>query len=328
MKFGIILFIALAIIIMAILISCRNGNSIKATGPWYSFLTKDEKQQFETDVNSYFSQKDKNYVVNFNDGFVSKDTSQSYGLENIAQIYHQSSTEERKSLVADHFEKIFKAELEEAKLIENISDFNSMKKYLSIRIYPIDYANQIGRENLVGRIDIDSSITLLVLDLPSTVRSLKPEEVKKWNVSEDSLFSMGIKNAVAGCQVEISEQELTKTLKVWLVSSDNVFTSTHIFNLHAFPQCIGKFGALLLVPHRHSIILYPINDLGVIEATKILIPLGQRMFVEGPGSITPFLTWYHDNKFTNLSYQVENGNLNFIPPDEFVKTLNLLGEKK
>lgn len=328
MKLGIIILLALAVIVMVILISCRKSSNIKATEPWYSFLTKDEKQQFETDVNSYFAQKGKNYIVNYNEGFVSKDTNQSYGLENIAQIYHQSSTEERKSLVFDHFEKIFKAELEETKLLENISDFNSMKKYLSVRIYPIDYADQIGRENLVGKIDIDSSITLLVLDLPSTVRSLKPEEIKKWNVSEDSLFSLGIKNSVTNCQVEISEQELTKTLKVWLISSDNVFTSTHIFNLNSFPQCIGKFGALLLVSHRHSIILYPINDLGVIEATKLLIPLGQRMFVEGPGSITPSLTWYHDNKFTNLPYQIEKGNLNFVPPDEFVKTLNLLSEKK
>jgi hypothetical protein len=325
MKIGILILIA--VIILVIVFVFRKNNTTESNKPWYSFLANDEKIQFESEVNAYFSKKGSDFKINFEEGIIHRNE-HSYGLENIAQIYHQATAEERKNIIPDYFDKLFAGEEEEKKITEHISDFSIMRPFLAVRIYPIDYAAQVGDSNLVFRKDLDSSLTSLVLDLPSSVRTLKPDEIKPWNISVDSLFSIGISNVFEKYKVEVTKQEITKSISVWLISSDDVFASTHVFNLKSFPQCVGKYGALILLPHRHSIVTYPIEDLGVVEATKILIPLAQKMFAEGPGSITPSISWHYEGKFINLPYKISSGKIDFVPPDEFVTMLNKLGEAK
>jgi hypothetical protein len=326
MRIGILAICLLAFAV--VFLFCWKKSGSPSSGPWYSFLTDAERKQFEADVVGYFAQKGAEYKINFAEGFVQRDSNQSYGLENVAQVYHQASVEEKSNVVSEHFDKLFQAEKEEAELIKNLGSFEAMKKYVAVRLYSIDYAKQIGEAGLVCRRDIDSSITVLVLDFPSSVRSLKPEEIVPWKVPVDSLFSLGVDNATSNYKVDVAEQSLSSSVSVWLLASDDVFASTHVLRLASYPQCIGKNGALVLVPHRHAVIAYPINDLTVLEATKLLIPLGLKLYEEGPGSITPSLTWYHDGKFTNLPFKVTKKSLDFTPPDDFVAMLNSLGEAK
>jgi hypothetical protein len=65
-----------------------------------------------------------------------------------------------------------------------------------------------------------------------------------------------------------------------------------------------------------------------VEATKLLILLAGKMFYEGPGSITQGLTWYCNEKFIRLPYNIEDTDIDFIPPDEFVNVMNLLTKRR
>ena len=48
---------------------------------------------------------------------------------------------------------------------------------------------------------------------------------------------------------------------------------------------IGTEGALIGVPHRHTVIINPIESLEVAKAINILIPIINGMNIEGPVSI-------------------------------------------
>ena len=182
------------------------ANQQESSEHWYSFLTDEEKKQFEFDVNAYFSKKGNNFKVNFNEGFVSGDNKQHYGLQNIAQYYHKAKDSEKPKLVSNHFDILFQSNEEEKKIIAQINDFTAIKPYLAVRVYPSDYATVIGGEKyFVNRRDFADSITALVLDLPSKIRTLKPEEIKPWNIPSDKLFSIGIENIVNLLMLIITE---------------------------------------------------------------------------------------------------------------------------
>jgi len=79
---------------------------------------------------------------------------------------------------------------------------------------------------------------------------------------------------------------------------------------------------LLAIPTRGMIICYAINDFKVVKAISGFVPFMTKLHSEGPGSLSPKLYWYQDDKFTDLPYKIENGKLNFAPPQNFVDMLN------
>jgi len=86
-------------------------------------------------------------------------------------------------------------------------------------------------------------------------------------------------------------------------------------------------GSLIGVPHRHAVIIYPIESLQVVQAINRLIPTIHGMHNEGPGSISNKLLWYQDDEFRDLPYGVEGNKLRFMPPEFFVEMLNSMGDQ-
>ena len=65
----------------------------------------------------------------------------------------------------------------------------------------------------------------------------------------------------------------------------------------------------------------------MIAAVNTMLLLAQKMFVDGPGSITPELYWWRRGKLERLPVRVDAERaLHFVPPDEFVKMLNQLAQ--
>jgi hypothetical protein len=71
---------------------------------------------------------------------------------------------------------------------------------------------------------------------------------------------------------------------------------------------------------------HPIRDLGVIGAVNHLLILANRMYADGPGSVSDSLYWLRDGVFERLAGEVQGEDVRFAPPDEFVEVLNGLAE--
>ena len=59
-----------------------------------------------------------------------------------------------------------------------------------------------------------------------------------------------------------------------------------------------------------------------------LIPTVKGMNAKGPGSLSSSLYCFYNGKITELPYELEKGQLKFIPPESFVTMLNSLNEKR
>src|SRR5690606_37707118 len=101
-------------------------------------------------------------------------------------------------------------------------------------------------------------------------------------------------------------------------------TPNIVFDIENRKELIGSKGSLVGLPHRHSAIIYPIENLEVVKAINGLIPTIYGMNQEGPGSLSNNLFWYKDKTFTQLPYKIDEGKLQFFPPNNFVELLNEL----
>jgi len=245
------------------------------------------------------------------------------GLLNLTQICRQVEPEKWAGVIGRHFDSIMQTEREVLELEGKIRDFEQVKTTLVVRLAPED---AMPPELLVARMDLPGTVSYLALDLPTSIRPLKPSEVAVWGKTNDELFELALENVVRLAKPEVSTPELEPGIACTALVGESFFVATHALLLDLHPECLGAHGSLVAVPHRHCVLAYPIEDLQVIQAIPRLAMIGRKLETEGPGSISPRLYWYHHGGFVVLPYEIKANTFNFSPPEDFVAVLNELGE--
>lgn len=312
----------------------KRNSQIKADEPVqklpdrFSFMPEEEQLHFQDDITKFFQQKYASYKVDFAKGavFEPEPNKTQYGLDSVAQIYHQATDKEKKNVVKNHFEKLFNAKKEEEKILKDVEDFQKMKKLLAVRLYPSDYEPKFY-EILIHRQDIEGIVTVLTLDLPSSTTNVKHEYVKKWGIEIDELFRIALKNTFANNKIHLQKTDFIG-FPVWTFEGESIYTASFVLKLEEYKEVIGKYGSLVIIPHRHTVVVYPIENRDVLKITNQLAGLATYMCKQGPGSISSHLYWYYNGTFTNLPYKIHEKKFDFYPPNAFITVLNQVAENK
>lgn len=294
----------------------------------FSFMTNDEQLRFQDEVTRYFETNHPELVIEFQLGQISDPaTGGIYGLDTVAQIYHNVSDREKRTVVPGHFDNLFRVKREEDEILKDRSNFKKMQKLLALRLYGPDLIPS-AYEMMVYQKDIEDIFSVLVFDLPSSTSGVLPEDIEKWGVEKEKLFKIALDNTLANLKVQITNADFVEN-DLWLIESDSIYSSTFVLKLDKEKKLIGKYGSIVAIPHRHLICVLPINDLSVVQMINQLPGLITHLYQEGPGSTSTNLYWYNSGKFTNLPYKLDEKKkkLDFIPPEEFVDVLNQLAEK-
>src|ERR1700686_583357 len=111
---------------------------------WASFFNIDEFEEFIKAIDKYFYSK--NITYNLGDGMLTAGPNDfelfsTLGLTNVAQVCKQDEKENFDGLIrTNQFDKEFK---------KIIHDYNQIKEYIGVRLYPIDYVSHIGKESTI-----------------------------------------------------------------------------------------------------------------------------------------------------------------------------------
>ena len=272
------------------------------------------------------------YVGDIKDGFLTtkldgKD--ESFELVDLAQKCKLVKKSDWPQTIKEYFDVLARYKNDEADLQKNLTDFNKIKNLIAIQLYPDGYLNAASKlkKEVITRNSIPGVNNTLVLDLPSSIRPVKSSEAKVWNKTEDELFALAFNNTFNEIKPEISEQQVPGG-KITFITSDNFLTRVLVLNLKKFGQCIGTHGSLVSIPTDSTVMCYPINDLAVVKVMPIYASFVFKLNAEGPGSLSPKLFWFQDDKFTDLHYKLENGKPIFSLPQNFLDMLNKLEEPK
>ena len=295
---------------------------------WASFFNQSEFQRFDKEINRYF--KKLNVDFSIKDGIVDVDENDfgfyNLGLTNVAQICKQENSNLYKEIIADHFDSMIRANAFDKEFNKIVNNFEEVKKYIGVRLYDNEYVAHIGKELTLGKDVAGDIYAMLVFDFPESITNIQPEQIQPWNKSFDELFEIGKENIREKYLVNFTKEEFEK-FSILFGNADHFFTPNIVFEMENRPELLGSYGSLVAMPHRHSILIYPIENLEVVEAINGLIPAVYGMHKEGPGSISNDMFWYLNNTLTKLPYNLENNRLQFIPPDSLVEMMNKLKKK-
>ena len=94
-------------------------------------------------------------------------------MTNLYNICSQNDKSQWKNIIKNHFSQVKISRDEEKAILPKLEKFETGKEYLKLRIYPIDYKDQISKSSIFES-STDDYISVVVIDFPSTAKNLTP----------------------------------------------------------------------------------------------------------------------------------------------------------
>jgi hypothetical protein len=307
----------------------KRKNTPEQVPAWASFFSPPQYKQFIGLVEKYFKSKNIRYTIGNGVLHIDEDDFPfpNAGLVNLAQMCYQCSESEWKETITNHFEAIGNRSEFDEDFDANVHDYCWVEKYIGVRLYNKDYIAQVNADQALTR-DIGGDImALLVFDLPNSVTSISKDQSLAWNKPVEELFQTGLENIRNNYEFNTSQEKIGECW-IWFVQGDHFFVPNLVLDIERYPHLVGSKGSLIGIPHRHAVLIYPIENLEIVKAINHLIPITKGMHREGPGSVSEHLFWYKDGQFMTLPYELGEEKLRFFPPEAFLDMLNTLEERK
>jgi hypothetical protein len=238
-------------------------------------------------------------------------------MKNLRQLARLVPNDDWPALVSDHISTIVTA-IEEPL---DLSDFELAQHLLRTRIYPAEADNGI----LAARPFAPGLIEAVVVDTPTTVRTVTIEEMEEWPVSGDALFVLGRSNVRSDGSLQVEDQYLGDNVRVVVLHGWTFYAATHLAWLDEYID-MGPYGALVVVPSRSLIAAYPIRarpyerEAVVRTAATQLQAHARQAYDEGPGSLSPHLFWWRAGTLTLLETRYHGSSL--VLPRDFVAAMS------
>lgn len=152
------------------------------------FSTVVELMSFQDKVKHYFLDNGSTEII-FNDiGYVKVNNfgEKLYGIWNVAQNCALAQEQEWSGIIKNHFDHLLTIPAETEDYILRTKDFSNVKEDLRLQLYPTKYLEGIDEKlvhELVSRIDIPGTLSMVVIDLPSALQSIRRSDLESWNVT-------------------------------------------------------------------------------------------------------------------------------------------------
>ena len=266
----------------------------------------------------------KRYTIDFvKDGVIQLDKGQEIQIFNLDNLILKCTAITEKSkwnkVIQEHFENIFSSIDEQKKI--NPSNFETLKKYLSIRIYPEETINKRGgKASLITKIDLEGTYSLLMLDLPGTFTPVQKKVFDLWKKDTSEVFKIAADNINKQIIEKVTKNmEFDKTnIEISFLGNEDYAASYALDLQNNSPELVGEWGSVIAIPNKGLVDLCkiskdkPVDFVKFIQMTK---PSIEKSYQEHPQPISDQYFWYYKGRFIRINVLTDSkGNINVISP--------------
>jgi hypothetical protein len=237
-----------------------------------------------------------------------------YGLTNLLQAWALAEPAARADLVAVHFHNLFATEDAAPPTPEQLTAL------IRPRVRNRDQPGAVTVPSLSQTV-AEGVDAVLVVDLPTAVANLQAEQMPAIGRTMPELWELAISQIDDGQPVQ--QEDLGNGVTAHF--GESFFVASRVLDLEHFAGEVPEHGALVAVPHRHLLLVHPIETTRALNALNAMVAAADHFYRQGPGSIAPHVYWWrHDRALLRIEAGIRDGHQWLVPPDEFVDLLNLL----
>jgi hypothetical protein len=196
---------------------------------------------------------------------------------------------------------------------------------LRLQLYPASDAGP-GAEMVRWRL-ADGLDAVLVYELADGAPTVGPREAAAWRQPTDRLWWTGCDNVRAESNVRRGQARTEEGQELTVLEGESEYTATNVLWLDRLVSLDPARGAMVGVPNRHLVLVYPIRDRSFLAMVEVLARTVDHFHRAGPGSISPHLYWWRGGHLTHLPLRDSGGSVIFEPPDELADAVLSAGGK-
>jgi hypothetical protein len=288
---------------------------------WAKFFSLEEFNSFIEQVESYFG--DAKQELNVEEGTISaigkKWPKGKMGLHNISRFCKENEPKNWKILIQNHFDRMAELTKEDETLKKIVNDFDKVSKHLALRIYPVEVVHK-SFTTAIYREDIPGLATVLMFDLPNTVKNVDKELTKKWKKTDAELFEIGMKNVMKNNKFQTQKSKV-QDMTVSVICAENSYSNIAALDPAMMKKCTGPMGAIVSLPHRDAAFVYPIESADVLKDLMNITKIATSMFTSEVGPVTDKIYWYYNKKYTLIPYGFKDKTLTLEMPPGLQKVI-------
>ncbi|MBC8111493.1 MAG: hypothetical protein H7Y04_10570 [Verrucomicrobia bacterium] len=256
---------------------------------------------------------------------------QAFNLDNlILKCVAVKEKSKWEKIIQDHFNSMFSSIDEEKKI--DLTNYETVKKYLSIRIYPQETVNQRGgTTSLVTKIHLEGTYSLLMLDLPGAFTPVQKQTFNLWKRDISEVFETALTN--------VNKQPIEKVTKKFEIDGISIeiiflgnedYAASYALDLaNNSPELVGEWGSVISIPNKGLVNICKVSKTKPVDFVKfiqITKPIIEKSYREHPQPISDQYYWYYKGKFVRIMVLEETkGNIQVISPFGLTE---LMTEKK
>ncbi|MDA0935318.1 MAG: hypothetical protein O3C51_17880 [Planctomycetota bacterium] len=233
------------------------------------------------------------------------------------------------ALIAEHFDAVaaLRAAVGD---VEVPKTFDEARPRLRVRIHPEGYLADAGLrpEDVVHRVDLPGTRTILILDGDETALVVPRDDVLRWGQEPDNVLAVAFANTRRALEqdVEVTAKDFEGIGTLHVLTGRSFYAASAVLGLEEWPELLGKHGAIVAVPWRHGAFVYPFEDARVRTVVPALHRYVARIVEGTKGPISTDLWWRRpDGIFEAIDVrEAEDGGVEVIPPAEMARILSTL----
>jgi hypothetical protein len=204
------------------------------------------------------------------------------------------------AIVEDYVGKVIGIRKEEKSALASLESYQEGKGLLFIKVYPIEYVDRLAG-SYVGAEDIPGTLSVVVIDLPSSVTPLKPEFLAKWKKEGREVISAAKQNTFDSLRgQEAGATDLGEGQKLlYYYDESNVYVASLALDVPLVGGHEGVYGAFLGIPARSIVLIQPVDDQRYIYTLALNLAMNiSDLYEKSSGPITANLYWCYHGKIT------------------------------
>jgi hypothetical protein len=232
------------------------------------------------------------------------------------------SREDWPMLVSEHLSHVLDAADEPL----DACDLGQVRSLLRTRI---QLDEDLGSAHVVGRHLTADLVEVLTVKYGATGRPIRPEEVGCWPITAAQALDLALENVRQDERLSVTEGDLGG-VAIRRLSGPTASAVAHLRRLGDYLP-VPSDGVLVALPDPATLIVHPVESLGVVRAIERLRLFAQREFDRRAGALSSQVYWWHDGRLrlirSDLVSQDGQTRLVVAPPPEFARVLAALASR-
>lgn len=194
----------------------------------------------------------------------------------------------------------------------DVCDLKQARPLLRLRVEAVDEVPDLTR--VVGRHLNADVVELLTVGS----RAVRPEEAGCWPVPTGRAIELAVANVREQERLSSESIELTGT-PVTRLTAPSPSAATHLRWLGDYLP-VPADGVLVVLPDPYTLLLHPVDGIGVVRAIERL-----RVHAARTDGLSPQVYWWHDERLTLIRADIvaQGGQTRLVvaPPPDFARVL-------